>query len=363
MADEIFESVPQPVEQPASPVVTPVAPATPTPAQQLIDEYEIEQESPEEAAFVASPEPAVITPPPAPSPSHPRYLIAQALDLGVPQADIDRASTDDLGAFVADQNRRILQSVREQQRSQAQEAARGQGATTSPPSASIPVGGASATAGATTTEEEFSLGPNEQDFAPEIVGALKRVWGVVSEVKKQLAEARAKLDGYEQVEQRRQTETLTERADRAFSRHKTILGEKRRDELDAASPEYQRRLAILTLVSRDNSSKTLEQKIDGAVALLFGAGASGQVVTGDIAPPRPTASNARPKRPDGTFMSNDEILAERWRAGALERPTQRAGAPEPNGQAKAEKAVASKLREIEGEPGGAGFNIDEEFPE
>src|SRR5437763_1934701 len=102
---EVTQQVPTVVEQPATGTATP-----PAPAPSLLDQYEIEGEA---SSVAAEPEPAASTILPVPAPSHPRYLVQQALDLGIPQAEINEASTEQLGQVVYHTNRQLQNQIRE----------------------------------------------------------------------------------------------------------------------------------------------------------------------------------------------------------------------------------------------------------
>lgn len=349
MADEpISANVPSS----AQPAVAAPTPAPPAPSS-LLDDYVLDEDdlgSASSVAVASEPVAAQANPAPPAPPSHPHYLIENALELGLSQQDIDRTPTDRLSEVVFHTHKAMLREMREQRRADVVQAAKDQ-----PPPAP-----AQASTGVVPPEEAIDLGiPNEDDFAPELLGMLKRV---VGGIRKELAEVKGQLAGYQQREFAREAETNADMADRVFARYKHALGDKGRRDLTADSPEYQRRMAVIRNVAADTSNLPLEAKLDKHAALLFGAGGSSPepARATPVQPPAPSRK-VRPQRPDGTFMSDAEIAdLERWNSGATARPTARVGAPEPNGEAKAKQSVEDFFRE-RGE--GEGEEDLDQFPQ
>lgn len=308
--------------------VEPVAEVeSPAPEVTLAAQYDAEA-TPDEASSTPAPVPA--SPPEEPEPppavSHPRYLIQLALDHGFSDEEIASYSSEQLGSAVYHLQKQARELAR--QTSQERETQRalerprdGRPESSRPPESE-------------TGPAEEGLGIDETQYDP----------GIVSLFKKQQLELKLlkeKLGHLDNREQARANQTMTERVDQAFKKHEGALGKGARRDLSADSPEYARRMAILGMVDRDTSHRSLEEKIDRAVEVLYGQ-------SPQPSPPSvPTPELTRQQR--------------RWQEGAIARPTHRVADAEQPGVKKATKSVAEKLAQLSGGPTDNGEADESDF--
>lgn len=276
----------------------PESPAPPT----IADQYAIDEdiaEAPGESPEVPSSMPgaAPAPPPPVSSHTHPAKLAQMALDYGFSDQEIAARPTDQLAEAVYHVQKKTLEMAR--QLSAERETTR---ATERPPSPAPPE----------PPPEEEGLGLDETQYDPGLMGVIKQQ-------RSELKALRERLDFNERREQARANEGVAERVDRAFGRHEAVLGKGRRQELNKDSAEYARRLAVLGMVDRDTSHRSLEEKIDRAVEVLYGTQA-----------PAPALTRQQ----------------QRWAEGGVARPTSRAAEQEPPGVKKARRAVAEQLAQL-----------------
>lgn len=286
----------------------------PADAPKLADEYVIDEEP--EPDIEPEPEPA----PKAEKPNHPSYLLRMATDLGMSDDEVAGMDTERLGEVVHHLNAQIRKTDRENARAQAVETAK-------EPKPAPPV----------EDEDEWGTDPegnklSEKDYFPAVAKTIK----TQKQHEKELKELREKLARFEQQEIVRQNETAAERIDREFSRHEKHLGKGRGREMDNNSSEFQRRVAVLSLVDRDKSKDQLGAKIDRAVKLLYGE-----------------------SEPEPEPRANGRISKEDWDAAAVVRPTKRRSEDDPPGRKKAERSVAKALKEA----GNDGVPEADDFPE
>lgn len=262
---------------------------------------------PEEADDLSPPQPAPaparepVKPTPA-TPQHPSYLLRQAADLGIPQEDIEAASTDQLGQLVYHLSRQALS----------------RGSTAAPAPVPQP------------EEVDYDLGLKDEDYDPALLGAMKKL---ARDHAKQLKEIRAELDGYKQADQQRQTNERYDSINSAIDK----LGDARlgqTDALTAGSPEITRRRAIYNeaclLAGEGASLRQQLARLDEARKNLFG----------DTAP-TPTAD-----------PPELEQRRKEWAEAPLAHPTQRTAKELPKGIVKAKQTFRAKVRE-------AGLDNDE----
>lgn len=328
----------------ASSPPAPAADLTPEPARitsesPLIAQYElgdvaydVTADAPVEARPAAVPKGEERSAPVPPAPStHSKRTLRMAEDLGLSKDLIERTAPDVLDDLVYDLNRQQLALSREHQ---TQQALQNRG------DPKIPVPGKPPPAtGVEPSPEDISidLGIDEEPFDPDLIGAIKRA---VALPMKEIAALKASLAEVTGREQLRQQESMAERLDRHFATHAEILGTARGREMKDDSAEYAKRIAILGIVDRDGSSRTLEQKIDAAVAQLFGT-----------QPAPAVAQQTPPRNPEtGQFTRENRVTQEtpaqqRWQEAALRRPTQRQGGAEPPGEKKALATAARIMKE------------------
>lgn len=300
----------------------------PAPAETLAAQYDAEVEAtPDEASSTPAPVPS--SPPEEPEPppavSHPRYLIQLALDHGFSDEEIASYSSEQLGSAVYHLQKQARELAR--QTSQERETQRalerprdGRPELPRPPESE-------------TGPAEEGLGLDETQYDAGLINAFKKQ-------QLQLKLLQEKLSHLDSREQARANQTMTERVDAAFRKHETTLGKGARRDLSADSPEYARRMAILGMVDRDTSHRSLEEKIDRAVEVLYGQ-------PQQPSPSAPTPELTRQQR--------------RWQEGAIARPTHRVADAEQPGVKKATKSVAEKLAQLSGGPTDNGEADESDF--
>ena len=323
---------------PAAPdAATQAPPRTPTPTETFVEQYEIDEgdllpatpaATAPEAELTAPPlehpsaprerDPATgrfVTPPEAaPSPHSPR-LVRMAKDLGLDDGEINSIPAERLDEIVYHLNKQALSQARTSsiERTLA-------GATERPLASQQPDPAAAAVVPA-----DDDLGLDEAQYDPGLLKAFKKLQDAGQASAKKIKELEGQLQQVTQRQAARANETMANRIDRAFVKHKAHVGEGRGAELAEGSREYQRRIAILTMVDRDKGKGSLEAKIDKAVSDLYGEA----------------------RRPPVTVLPDPlEARRQAWNDGTLARPTQRQPSDLPNGSRKAERSVAAALAEM-----------------
>jgi hypothetical protein len=122
-------------------------------------------------------------------------------------------------------------------------------------------------------------------------------------------------------EQARQIRSFAAQADRCFEKHKELLGEGRGIDMDPGDPHFERRKFVLGLAAQDQTKATLQTKIDRAVEKIYGK---------------------RQAAPADAL----EARKQEWTQGGLAQPTNRTGASEPQGVAKAVQSVRNRMAEL-----------------
>lgn len=327
----------EPVQQAAVTPLTPPAAPPPNAEQTLISEYEFDDvpeaesvdESPATGEVAGEPPPAAVTSPAAAAtqlPKHGKRLIREALDLGLSDDQIRSMDTETLDETVYVLRKQAIAQFRDNSIQRAVQPDRNPPEKTAPPD---PRSGISSP----SSGDDLGMSAEEEaEFDPRLMGLLKRLHRENRELKQVVQTINGR-------EQQREQETNRQLCDRKFQERQEVFGKGLGRELTGDSPEYLRRVAVLTLVDRDNSQASLETKIDRAIEKLYGK----QLRNSAVEEPALTAQQ------------------EQWRNGGLARPTQRAGAPEPAGPKKAEKAVAAKMREMNGQVSDGIADPDNDF--
>lgn len=251
--------------------------------------------------------------------SHSSRLVRMAADLGLAEADITEATPETLEALIHDRQRQ-LKSELDQQRQEARRPSSDSEAP-APPVAPNPL-------------DEIK----EDEFIPEMQSLIKVVKGQDQVIK----ELRAKLATIESHLVRQENASKVSAIDKAFSKHEAILGKGRFNDLKADSPFMARRNAVDALVKADKAQGSLQDKVDRAMATLYGDKAKAKKAQ-------------EPIEEEASTEDAEAAWKQEWRNGGVARPTQRNGAAEPRGPRTAERAVAAALRAK-----GAYFEGDEE---
>jgi hypothetical protein len=249
--------------------------------------------------------------------------LALAGDLGLSEEEIRTTSPEALEQVVYHLQRQLL---RERRDKSIQTTVAEEQPATAPDSVPSPDG---------------LLGIDESQYDAGLVGVLKAQATKIQELERRLGQ----VQGFQQARVR---ESLAEQCDRAFVKHKAVLGDGRGIDMTADDPHFLRRKAVLELVDKGPKKGSLPDRIDRAVEILFGQRAAPALGRGGV------SADERPQTPPSPFEAE-------WREGGLVRPTHRSGAGEPKGREKAEQAVATYLeqqRVATGVPA-----IKEEFPE
>jgi hypothetical protein len=263
-------------------------------------------------------EPAELTPQ---GPRHPSGLVEMALDFGIPDESISSFSTDQLSQVVRSIQRQQLEERRANSQAQTHDQA-------NPPSRGSEAAQSLSQPAASQPAPDQGLGVDLSGFDPDVQTAFNNLLKIAKAPQDEIKALKAEIQQLKQFEGQRQTETVYDRCDRAFSKHEKHLGKGGRAELPPGSVHIQRRAAILNVVAADQSKAPLEAKIDRAVKLLYGEASEPAVV---------------PAAPVDAALAGRQ---EQWQRSGLARPTNRAGAAEPNGKAKAVNSVAQQLREM-----------------
>ena len=245
----------------------------------------------------AAPEP-VDEPKTQPKPKPSARLARMAREFGVSDDEIENSDPEQLEAIVEHETRRLVQER----------------ATLD---------------GKVEKRDELDFGIDENAYDPQLFNSLR---GHFKSRDDKILALESKLDQIEKQTKHQASEAIYEQCDRAFAKHKDILGDGGRYDIDPKSPEYEKRMAVLASVQRDRGPGTLGHKIDRAVQRLFGA-AKPKADPGDEQVDEPPANGAQ------------RFTKEQWNNGALGKPTGRNGHTEPKGPNRAAKAVAEKMRE------------------
>ena len=259
--------------------------------------------------------PPASPPPPPAKPQHSKRVLRMATDLGIPQAEIDAASPEDLDDRVYVENREAIARI-QTARGQDQVAAGGAGRQT-------PAEGGGQQQPPPPAESKFELELEGKDtYDPDLIAAVEKMAGGFM---KEIADLKAQLGGVVQRDVAKERETAFETVDRVFAARPAVFGAGKRSEIGKDSAELARRMAVLQMVDGMKGSEPLEQKLALAADRLFG-------------PAAPASPPPAPRRPAPS--------KEKWKEGGLAAPTQRDHADEPKGETRATKAVAAKLSEL-----------------
>ncbi len=339
-----------PDSAPAPPPVAP-APAPAPVASTLASEYDIADPAVPPADAVPQPVPvasAATVPPPAP-PKHPRYLLAQATELGLPEAVVAGVSTEVLGELVARETKLVMQ----ERRGQSVAAAR-QG-----DSPAVPVA-AAATPAAPVPPPAFDWGEmddevdgrvvrrkvTDDDLHPAIAGVIKRQDARIKDLEAAIASAGQQVRANEE-------RTIEARLDAAFSAMPRAFGEGPAAAVKG-TPAFQRRKAVWAAMQEMppevKATMTLEAALAKCAEDLFGV---------------KVATAATPPKPSPKPKPVPAAVVDEWNDGSLARPTNRTAPAQANGRAKAVASLSEYLGGIstgEAADGGPDVTLDEFLP-
>lgn len=234
---------------------------------------------------------------PAAAPRHPLSLIHDARGWNLTDEQINGATTDELYNFVREMNRRHAP----------------QPAQAAPAPAADPL-----------ADFDFGTDPDgkkrtAEDFSPEYLDLLRE-----QERRLQKRVAAVKDDVRSEFQREAATERQNDAIDAIFHRHAKAHPERFTNStwrnLEPGSPEMEIRQMIIRAAS-GIKAPTVDQQIAKAIESMFGKGKSAI--------------------DDATTTQK-----QRFAAGGVAKPTNRAGAPEPRGREKAEQSVGDKMREM-----------------
>lgn len=312
---------------------TPETPKKPT----LSEQYEIEGDDTQSVGLDAPPQ-AVERAAEAPKkPDHLPYIVAEALEQGLTQGEIDSLPPETLTGIVH-RNLKMARDMARQQANAATIQTRPQEPAPEPVERDV--------FEVEVEEEGEKKKYTKKDVHPSILSAVGALEAELKSLKQQLAGVNA-----------REAESNTQLLDRVFSETSDIFGDGSIREITKDSPEYVRRFKIVEMVQQDRSHRSLEQKTRKAIETIYGKQKPAEART-QVAPAAPAVPAA--KKP----ANNGRITEEEWNAASLKRPTQRTGAAEPAGRSKAISAVAAKIDEIgTAEPDSPGITSIDDFPD
>lgn len=266
---------------------------------------------------------------PAPASPHSKYLTTQAQALGMTAEEIAEYSSDDLRAHIT--ATRIEKAGIHRQ-------------PEAPPSTPTP--------SVQTAEPEDDLGEVE-DFDPRLVKILKAVVGRVASLEslKPLIE---QSHGFAQSELRRRGETMAQALDREFTKVNMpeLFGTGPMKDLDPKSLTVKRRNMLVEEAAKDAPGGIpTKESFYTAMKTLFG---------------RESHVDETEPQPKPKAKANGEaprISPEQWEQATVAKPTQRQGAPEPNGIAKAKKTYIQQYNQLTGGGDALAAQLTDELPD
>jgi hypothetical protein len=249
-------------------------------------------------------------------PKHPSRLVEMARALRVPEAEIAESATDDLWTQVL--HLRDLEGSRP-----GTEAAKPKPAQQPDPAA----------------EAELKLAWGDDADAlidPDVRGVIEKSLAPVLAELKRLKGLEAEFGGVKQHLQRRAAEEHENGIDRAFAalgdEYAPVFGKGARTAFAAESPEWQRRIAAVTMAR--GMKGDFATNLASVAKTLFGGTTA--------APTTPPAAPTRQRDPaTGQFVPAPDPVAEEWAASHLSHPTNRVSPPEPKGARRAANAIAN----------------------
>jgi len=269
---------------------------------------------------------------PVPQSKHPSYLLQQAREFNLDDEEIEGMSTNVLGKVV----HRLMREQLAFRAELDKERTLVHGQVRTPPPEAKP------------EEEDFDIdfGVDPEtgrkmtaaDFNPNLVHAFKSLTRQQRAENKRLQEELSKRD---QRDQQRDEVRAAAIYDSAFAAlgpdYEPIFGKAAGRDMDPNSPEFRRRILVLTEAQADPRQHTVAQaraRIKKAAELIAPVKAN----------PNPYAEvpkKGEPAKP--TNGVKPRISEEEWNEGGLARPTARKVDDEPPGEAKAVRNLAAKM--------------------
>lgn len=203
----------------------------------------------------------------------------------------------------------------------------------------------------------------DDDVHPDIVSNVRKV---AIEANKRMREYQQAINELRQRDQARDWSSKVEMIDAAFEAlgpgYKKFFGEGPGDGLASTDPALRRRNAILMASGIDIrgqfTASQLRAALKNTATTMFGPAVEPASDTGPYSTTAPEPT--KPRDANGRFTK------EEYQQAALQRPTHRAGAEEPNGTSKAVKSVAALLAARSAMPdaeGASGQVSIDDFPE
>lgn len=191
---------------------------------------------------------------------------------------------------------------------------------------------------------DFGEFESDENLDPKLRGVLK---GHLTEQLKKLKAIEARLEETAKREEAREKadkqRAFDNHIDKVFAKHTDLVGSESISDLYEGHPNLDRRRDALALANIDKSKKSVQEKIDTAIAKL--APSWGVTVQTETQQPQP---GARPS-------------AQQWANGGVPRPTQRKPQEEVNDVRRARQAVEQRLSQLT-QPGSNGSVDVEDFP-
>lgn len=335
MADDISQVTTEatPVPPAAGHVIPPPA-LSPEEAKKrdLLEEMDLVDPSEASSSPVRVAPVAVLPSPPQATPvkhQHSRRTLAMAADLGMPQAEIDSSTPEELDAAVYHANRAFILAREQHYRQAAPQ--QEQPKTALPKEEDLPWGEWDADGTGVPRQGK------DADIALGIVNVLKQQ-------AKELKELKAQLGHISQRDYVREVETTADKIDRYFDAQDAAMFGKGPSRAMPDTDEYSRRLAVATEAQRlaGGDKATRDQvlaKLDVARRKLY-PGAPSQTV-----PPEEQELAERPVPPKDPENGRFTKQQQRWLEAGLVKPTHRANAEEPKGVQRATNALRAKFEE------------------
>lgn len=251
---------------------------------------------------------------------HPDFLVEEALEFGLSEEDMAGMTTAALGRTL----RTYRNQINKERQAQAHERTVQQAEVRAPKEKD--------------PEQELieELGEGVKDYDDSARGIFRKL---LERTKAAEAKAKAVEDRDTVREQSRAADILDDAFESLGSKWAKHFGDKPMGSL-GDSPEAKRRIAALRYagLNLQNADRTTKRKLAEAVAELYPDQPEAEEAAED---PYAEASKSVKSK------AKPAVSKEAWVGGAVNRPTQRRGAREPNGEEKAIQNLERKFREEE----------------
>ena len=214
--------------------------------------------------------------------------------------------------------------------------------------------------------DDLDLGEIEAEldkgFATALKAGVRKLVEAALAKDKRIVAIEAELKQVGHYLDRRENESLTEKADRTFgslgAEWKQIVGEGAIS--DVSDQQLKVRNAILKeagQMAKDKGGSPV-QHIKAAAQSLYGMFVSSKAPDAERPAPKAKAKAVEPLDLDEDVSFATDEDGENWFNGGLHRPTQRKSGSIPKGQTRATKAVAERMREMGQRPEPDGSEYD-----